>query len=326
MTDHMITPLMSTVFGSHLYGLETPTSDTDHKGIFMPSVSDILLGQIPKTQKLSSGPSHERNSQGDVDSETYSLHHFVQLALQGQTVALDMLHGNKEIETSEEWVFLKEHRHLFYTKSMRSFIGYARKQAAKYGIKGSRLDAVREALAFLITKGDTTIGQLWTDYPAESVWLGEHCDVHLSYDISYFISYWEVCGKKMTFGGKASHYVPMLQKYYDNYGKRARLAEKNEGVDWKAVSHALRVGYQTRAIFEHGTFSYPLKETSYLMAVKQGQVLYVNVAKVLDSLMEELETLAQQSSLPDKPDIEFWYDWLERITLNQIERYVGVPI
>jgi predicted nucleotidyltransferase len=110
--------LMQTPFGSHLYGLETPTSDRDYKGIFMPEARDILLGTIPKTQKLSSGPSHERNSQGDVDSETYSLHHFVQLALQGQTVALDMLHGNMETETSSEWRFLKKNRWRFYTRSI----------------------------------------------------------------------------------------------------------------------------------------------------------------------------------------------------------------
>jgi hypothetical protein len=118
----------------------------------------------------------------------------------------------------------------------------------------------------------------------------------------------------------------MLKKYFENYGKRAHLAANNEGVDWKAVSHALRVGYQTRAIFKYGTFSYPLPETPFLQEVKAGQLEYNTVAIVLDTLMEDLEKLSEKSSLPDKPDTKFWYDWLERVTLDQIERYVGVPI
>ena len=323
-----MTTILKTVFGSHLYGLNTPTSDKDFKGIFMPTPKDILLGQIPKTQKLSSGPSHERNSQEDVDSETYSLHHFVQLALQGQTVALDMLHGNREEIATEEWYFLKDNRHKFYTRNMRSFIGYARKQAAKYGVKGSRLDAVLRAWDFLSMKDDQTIGDLWA---AGELWEGEHCHLRVVESSEYYCddqqkSYWEVCGKKMTFGGKASHYLPMLKKFYENYGHRAKLAAQNEGVDWKAVSHALRVGYQTRYIFEDKTFSYPLKETPYLLAVKQGRLPYNEVAGVLDRLIEELETMSLTSTLPDHPDVEFWEDWLGSVTLQSIEKYVGVPL
>lgn len=306
--------IMRTLFGSHLYRLNTPTSDRDYKGIFMPDVSDILLGTIPKTQKISSGPSHERNSQEDVDSETYSLHHFVQLALQGQTVALDMLHGNMEIEATGAWYFMKKNRHLFYTKNMRSFIGYARKQAAKYGIKGSRLDAVREVLAFLITQGDKSLHQIWGE---ESMWTSEHTHIHLEFITAQ--SYWDVCGKKLTFGTKASEYVPMLQKFFDSYGKRAHLAANNEGVDWKAVSHALRVGYQTKHIFEDKTFSYPLKETPYLLAVKLGQLPYKEVAGTLDNLIEELERMADRSSLPEKPDEAFWEEWLQKVTLEYVK-------
>jgi hypothetical protein len=312
--------IVKTPFGSHLYGLDTPTSDHDYKGIFMPEVRDILLGRIPRTQKLSSGPSHVRNSQGDVDSETYSLHHFVQLALQGQTVALDMLHGNLEEEATPAWYFMKKHRSRFYTRSMKAFVGYARKQAAKYGIKGSRLDAVREALAFLMTKGDRTIQDL---YEQGELWEGEH--IHLSLytlpDGDYEItkSYWEVCGKKMTFGGKASYYVPMLKKFYEQYGHRAKLAEQNQGVDWKAMSHALRVGYQTEAIFKHKTFSYPLEQTPYLLQVKLGNLPYKEVAYVLDKLMVDLEVLASQSSLPLVPDVKFWDTWVAQQTLDHIK-------
>jgi len=32
------------LFGSHLYGLNTPESDKDYKGIVLPTAEDILLG------------------------------------------------------------------------------------------------------------------------------------------------------------------------------------------------------------------------------------------------------------------------------------------
>lgn len=76
----------------------------------------------------------------DVDVEIYSLHYFIHLACQGETVALDMLHAPDEmIEVSSPlWEEIVKLRDRFYTKNLRAFIGYARRQAAKYGINGTR--------------------------------------------------------------------------------------------------------------------------------------------------------------------------------------------
>ena len=53
-------------FGSHLYGLNTPNSDVDYKGIFMPTLEELLLGTYPKTIVTSTGPEHAKNSADDV--------------------------------------------------------------------------------------------------------------------------------------------------------------------------------------------------------------------------------------------------------------------
>jgi hypothetical protein len=321
------TILCRTVFGSKLYGTDTPESDTDYKSVFMPTAREILTGQIPKTINITTGKNNSRNGADDVDHESFSLHYFMQLLYQGQTVALDMLHGNKEEISTPIWKYLKTHRHEFYTKNMKAFVGYARKQAAKYGVKGSRLDAAREALAFLMTKGDTTIGEL---HRCGALWSGEHTYIHLEWpntNLTTFPdqqkSYWEVCGKKMTFGGKASHYVDMLKKFYDNYGGRAKLAAANEGIDWKAISHAFRVAFQTQMILSGDGFKYPLPQTEYLRKVKAGKLDYTTeVAPYLDSLMDVIEAQSQYSDLPDKVKVERWQNWLTAMTLDHIKKEV----
>ncbi len=295
--------IVRTIYGSHLYGLAGPKSDKDYKSVFMPTMQQVLLGRIPRTQRLSSGDPLNKNTSTDIDDDSYSLHYFLELAHQGQSVALDMLHGDKEEEFTEEWMYLKRNRHMFYTKSMTAFVGYARKQAAKYGIKGSRLSAVAEGLRILLAHPRLTIVELTRDKSIIP-------ETEFSY-VDYENGWWELCGKKMSFGSLCSEYIPMLMKYHSNYGKRALLALTNEGLDWKAISHALRVGYQTKAIFLYNEFYYPLRETNFLMDVKNGRLNYTKkVAPILDALMEELEELSKASQLPEKTNRLFWDQWL----------------
>ncbi len=141
-------------FGSHLYGTNTKDSDRDIKGIFMPTKEQIFLGKIPKTlpdepkRKKAQG---EKNTADDVDTEIYSLHYFIKLACEGQTVALDMLHAprNMLLKTSEIWEDIVANREKFYTKNLKAFVGYARKQAAKYGIRSGRLSNLRKVISVL---------------------------------------------------------------------------------------------------------------------------------------------------------------------------------
>ena len=78
-------------FGAHLYGTATPESDLDYKGIFLPTKDELLLGRVPKSRNYSTGKDNSRNTKNDVDTEMYSLHYFIKLACDGQTVAMDML-------------------------------------------------------------------------------------------------------------------------------------------------------------------------------------------------------------------------------------------
>ena len=104
---------------------------------------------------------------------------------------------------------------------------------------------------------------------------------------------------------------------YDSYGERAKLAEKNEGVDWKAISHAFRAGYQLRGIYKYGDFTYPLDENSFILDVKQGKLDFKDVSHKLEELMTGLEDLSDNSCLPEKPDVEYWTNWVEKLYIGE---------
>jgi len=130
------------------------------------------------------------------------------------------------------------------------------------------------------------------------------------------------CGKyaekKMSATATCEHYIPMLEKYVNDYGHRARLAEKNEGIDWKAICHAFRAAFQVLHIFQDGTFSYPLCQTKYLMDVKAGKLPFKDVSRTLEHTIAEVERLAVSSELPEQPDYYWVNDFLEETLLTHV--------
>jgi hypothetical protein len=300
-------------FGAHLYGTATPESDVDYKGIFLPTKEEMLLGRIPKSFNYSTGKDQSRNTKDDIDIELYSLHYFIKLACDGQTVAMDMLHApdNMILQKSIIWDAIVKNRKKFYIKNLKSFIDYARRQASKYGIKGSRINATLQVLELLKNENPSLkMRAVWDRLPRI-----EHC-----YDIApdpNGMKQYQVCGKSFQESAKIEYVIPILEKFYNEYGRRAKLAAENKNIDWKAVSHALRAAYQTKEILTENTITFPLRYADFLKKVKQGQLDYISeVGPTLEMLMEEVERLALASNLPETVDRKFWdqfiCDTLER--------------
>lgn len=299
-------------FGSHLYGTNTPDSDYDEKGIFVPSLEQIFLGDIPKSIRMDSKKnSSEKNTKDDTDIELYSLHYFIKLACEGQTVAIDMLHApeNMIIEKSPIWDYIVKNREKFYTKNLQAFVGYARKQASKYGIKGSRLSDAKKVLDFFedyISEDNFHLKDLWDYLP-----IGEHIIKHPKVKEHNSLRMYEVCGRKMQETASVLYTYNIVKKFYDNYGERAKQASNNENIDWKAVSHALRAGYQLKELLTDKTITFPLKNAEYIKKIKNGELDFTKeVSPTLDKIMDEVELLSKNSDLPEKADRKFWNKFL----------------
>jgi len=236
--------IVKMTFGAHLYGTATETSDVDYRGVFLPSRREILLGRIQKSRRFSTGDDFSRNAAGDVDEDIYSLHHFIRMACDGQIVAMDMLHAPEQalIVSTDTWRTIVKERGRFYTRRLGAFAEYALRQTAKYGIRGSRLDAAATVLSLLRPQPPgRKLRDIWEDLPRVA-----HC-FDLGRDPQGMRQY-QVCGKRFQESVRVGHVIPILEKFYDDYGQRARLAAQNKEIDWKAVSHALRAAIQTREI------------------------------------------------------------------------------
>lgn len=301
-----MTTIVKMIFGSHMYGLATPQSDKDYKGIFIPEYRDVILCRAPDHRNSSTGDDRSRNTADDVDDEEFSLTRFVQMACKGETISIDMLHCPKDclVSSSQVWEELTRMRRLFYTKDMTAYMGYVRKQAAKYGVKGSRiavLDAAMEVLSGSESSGHARLAQFAAYLP-----MGEHS----SFEDSPSGMMYVINGRKFHLNTRARDVLTAMRKIREAYGHRAEMAKNNQGIDWKAVSHAFRAGFQLRSIFKYGDFEYPLLETPQLRRIKSGEVSWDVAQGQLESLVAQVEELSKASDFPEKVDKKTIDDWM----------------
>lgn len=310
--------LVKMVHGSHLYGLNTENSDVDYKGVFLPTIDELLLNKYPSEVRKSTGGEHEKNTKDDIDEVYFSLPKFIKMACDGETIAIDMLHCDQPITSDPIWQEIRDNRSKFYSSNMKAFLGYCKKQAAKYGIKGSRLAAIEETLLYLKKRQNDVdrIGEMITLMGLEGLEIAhpDHIKIYEGFqkgDKWVDKHIFELCGSKYDMTSKIDYIILEVEKKYNGYGHRAKLAKNNEGIDWKATSHALRAAYQLKEIYETGDLKYPLRDREFLLDVKNGKCDYTSVvAPALESVIAEAEKLAKDSSYPDKVDREWWDSWL----------------
>lgn len=325
----LMRPIVTVKFGSHLYGTATPASDLDFKAVHIPSASDILLqrakgsvsGYRRKAEK-------EKNLPGEVDRESYSLQKYLDLVAEGQTVALDILFAPEwsMVEPpASEWREIVVNRERLFTKRAASFVGYCRQQANKYGIKGSRVAASRAALALLdglVEKHGPhpKLGTFAAEVEACAA-ASEHSElIDIEGAGGAIVRHWEVCGRKMPFSASIKNAREIMRRLVDEYGQRALLAERQEGVDWKALSHAVRVGTQALEFLASANITFPLPNAAHVLDIKLGRVPYQTVAAEIEHLLEAVEAASLVSTLPEDPDTRWIEAFVERVYREEVCR------
>lgn len=304
--------LVKTIAGSHLFGTNTPNSDMDYKGVFLPEASDILLGKFDQTVHDHTNNTGNKNTKDDVDIEFYSLDKFLKMLYQGQTVAWEILFTPDEmiLEKHPLWDEIREATPLFLNKRVDAFIGYCKQQAHKYGVRGSRLNTIEKSLEiFNMYHFNTELSEVSKDHLEELEKL-EHVEWITRTFMGQEKRLLNICGKKFETNTRLKYVKDPLNLYLNQYGARSKLARQNQGVDWKALSHAVRVCMQASSLLKTGKIQLPMSEENVrlLKDIKAGKMDFDSVAMEIEIHQQQLIHDRNNSSLPAEPNLKAFQD------------------
>lgn len=328
---YIMNKLFDLEFGSTLYGTRTENSDTDYKSIYLPTPREIVLNTYQKSINPNrSKQVNERNTKDDIDVEIFSLDRYTKLLSESQTVAIDMLFApseffkNVDLDNFHIFTEIYNNRDKFLSKEINAFISYAKTQAAKYGLKGFRVAAFRDTLDFLseFRDHDTLSDELIYPKLCKFVYKRPQQEPEAKTDLITIDSktskngvtetYLQVCRKYYPLKAPIKLIRTQIQGKFDEYGKRALMAEKNEGIDWKALSHAVRVNSQGIELLNTGRITFPRPDKDLLLQIKTGKHAYKDVEEVILEGFQKLEEAKEKSTLRDKPDLE----WIDNFVYN----------
>lgn len=321
-------------FGSHVYGTNVPDSDTDYKGVFVPGKRDLVMQTATKvsTQDNTKKDEARKNTKDDIDFENFSLKGFLKLVAEGQTGPIDMLFTptkwhdpSTDTAAFRIWSDIRENRDKLVSRRSSAFTGYCYRQAAKYGLKGSRLDALMSTIELLKGLGDTGMplmshAALISRHAAET----EHVDLvdiikkNKAGEIVMTETYLQVCGCKAGMRQSIKNAIFMYQNLYDKYGERAKLAQQNKGIDWKAVMHAVRVCHEAIELLTTGNITFPRPEADLLLKIRKGELPYSEVDSMIVDLLPQVKEAEGKSVLRPKPDMAWIDDFVYEHYLKQI--------
>jgi predicted nucleotidyltransferase len=307
--------LFKSIFGSHLYGTNVPTSDKDYKQIHKCSVKDILLGK-DQMNITNNTNKKEKNTADDIDFESKELRQFIKDCLGGQTYALDLLFTPESlyIQTSKTWDEILTYRNRLVTNNLMPFMGYVKSQAYKYSKKGATLSDIETVLqlfkkkAFKSARLQDTLTQ--SDLVGlTSVKINNKWNKSTKMNEDYLV----VGTSEYPMGRQVADVEKSVQSKYDEYGERAKMAQDMDGVDLKAFYHAYRICWELEELLTEHKITFPSKNVGFLREVRAGKYK----KDYLESfLTEEIERVTELPNFLNEPNYEFWDEWL-------IHEYLG---
>lgn len=303
--------IYTSIFGSRLYGTDNENSDMDIKSIVVPNPIHLILGQ-----KIKESSTIHVNNGIVSDIEIYTLHKFLKLASEGQTVAMDMLFSN-QIDTgnSDIWdKYIVPIREKFVTKKLMSFIGYATSQATKYSNKGKKIENYTNALNFFkqFNKGKTICEKM------------ENMPKFFEYELikkSETETNIKIDDIELPLNAQIKFALNALEGKLEKYGVRAKQAFTDGGIDYKAISHAYRTMKEVEELLDTGKIEFPLKYADEIKKIKYHKITSVDyVLKDIKSNCDFLAEKIKKSNLPNEVDS----DLINDIILSIYDELYGI--
>ncbi len=288
-------------FGSHLYGTNTNKSDKDFKGIYLPSISNMLLEKHHRTIRFNTSQESIKNSSQDIDIELWSIQYWFELLKKGNIAAIDMLfsHTSKNVilykSTIIQEIKLFEYSNsLIDIKNSNEYLLYPFQQTKKYGIRGSRIEILSSIICYIkekIRNNEVAVNDKFAQiiHKIEKTFYNEkYCFIKKD-KADQSILY--ILGNGFPEKIKINEAIQRLEDKFQKDGERSRLAEQNIDIDWKAVSHAMRCLLQFEELITTDNIIFPLNYSNYIKDIKNGKLSWKECeSKILD-MIEKIEKL-----------------------------------
>jgi len=310
-------------YGSRLYGTFDAESDHDYKAVYLPAIDDLLLGRKLEIQKLRVdadgnriGSSEQMPADG-LEVEYIPFQTFVRDFVQGQTYAIELAHAiytaGPAAPTAHdrwEWSLVEELISTFSNSNLLPMVGFAQKQTFDYIHRAERLNRLLSVLETIqryirlepsLRLDDYLNGTNVLDLLAADTQLpiGSSANGHRTQRTL------ELNGRSYLESTSLNHLEQRLLVAIDKYGHRVQSASEQE-IDWKSLSHAVRVYSQVIDLCETKTLKFPFDSDRIetLVKIKKGQLDFERVREMLVLLESDVKFALQTSALqPLTPEL-----------------------
>ena len=305
--------LLKIKHGSQLYGTNTPESDIDWKVIYLPELEDLVVGNKIEIIKVKPGKAQDKMEAGAEECEYIPIQIFAQHFLESQSYAMEIAFATLQgLATSINpkynvrlTTFMRELVGNFLNKNVDSIVGYSYSQSLKYGLKGERLQAIRELRAKIVDEQTLRpAAKNWTIADVACQWFDrdDKKPIFIT-DIpetrsNLAMEALSIGNKLYAFNTTLKHFTKALDILEAKYG--ARTEKSLDGHDWKAISHALRITGQGVEVLSTGKLEFPTGQRAYLLRVKQGLEPEEAVYARLDELFHNLKDAQLETNLPER--------------------------
>ncbi len=300
--------ILEIIVGSHLYGTNTPTSDLDYSGVFLPTkefvfgfrrVEEINLSIIDKDAR-------GKNTQHAVDKKLYEFRKFVKLAMENNPNIIEQLFVNKPniLYINDSGRALLAERHKFPHKGLlQKFKGYAFAQKHKMIIRSDKFNELDNAFNYL------------KDYPDQKAVLVELKDKLLPF-MKFNKDYCAIGDLNLQKGIFVKKALGMIAERLSKVGNRKNLITKY-GFDTKFASNLIRLLLEGKELISTGEIIFPLAYHQTILDIKEGKMAIKEVLDYAEQLEGEIDIAAEKSELPNKPR----FDEIETFAINLLEKH-----
>ena len=317
------------VAGSHLYGTNTPQSDVDERGVFIPDCR-YFLGFMNRIEQF-----EDKNN----DITYFELRKFLHLACENNPNIIELLFvpTNKMILCTKEWEEIIENRNYFVSKKSKfTFTGYAHSQFNRIKLHRRWLMSPptkkpeRKDFGLLDNSRSLSKDQIGAFNVLLALKLETIKEFHpLKEQIELMNETYDfktLCKQFLDIDPKAlqaiipinDEFIDILQrenKYavherewnqYQTWKKnrnpeRAKLEEKF-GFDTKHGSHLLRLISEGEELLTTGFITFPRPDSKFLLEVKNGKYKYEELEDLLEKYDEKFNEFYETSPLPRSAD------------------------